>query len=288
MGYLTLAILCSASLGILFRLFKDYRVKIRPAVAINYLVCVIVGYLFGAERLAPHELTSTSWFFYACFQGLLLSGNFYILAIAAQRIGVTLASLCNRLAVALPVFLAFFLYNDTLTPLKLLGLIGSLLTLYLSTYSPKDTTTSHRGLSKLFLLILFTSFGAHYSLLKYVQEFYLTAASQHSYVTASFAAAFIVSLIIETLRLSREAERITSRDLIGGLILGTANYATVYLAVKVLSLEGWQSSVVFPTISVGVVLISTITGLLYFKERLTARQQIGLVIGVVSVGLLNQ
>jgi hypothetical protein len=50
-----------------------------------------------------------------------LAVNFFLLAHTAQRAGVAVAALASRLSVAIPSLLAFVLYDDTLTPVKLPG-----------------------------------------------------------------------------------------------------------------------------------------------------------------------
>src|SRR5215831_4037624 len=65
-------------------------------------------------------------------------------------------------------------------------------------------------------------------------------------------------------------------------------YVTMSFLVKVLSLEGWQSSQLFPIYSVGVVSVSSLLAMVLFKERLSRLKTFGLVIGLLAVALLNR
>ena len=61
--------------------------------------------------------------------------------------------------------------------------------------------------------------------------------------------------------------------------MGLINYGAIYFLVKVLSLEGWQSSQLFPIYSVGVVSLSSLLAMILFKERLSRLKTFGLVVG---------
>jgi drug/metabolite transporter (DMT)-like permease len=70
--------------------------------------------------------------------------------------------------------------------------------------------------------------------------------------------------------------------------LGLINHGAIYFLVKVLSLEGWQSSQLFPIYSVGVVSVSSLLAMILFKERLSRLKTFGLVVGLMAVALLNR
>jgi len=85
------------------------------------------------KALSPTDLASQSWIVFAALQGIILAVNFYLLAHTAQRVGVAVASLASRLSVAIPSILGFVIYGDSLTVVKIAGLLAALLALYLCT-----------------------------------------------------------------------------------------------------------------------------------------------------------
>jgi len=66
------------------------------------------------------------------------------------------------------------------------------------------------------------------------------------------------------------------------------NYVAVYALLKVLALEGWESSQLFPIYSIGVVAVISLLAALIFKEKLSRQKTWGMVIGLVAVALLNR
>jgi drug/metabolite transporter (DMT)-like permease len=287
MIFLLLAILCSAGLPLLFRAFDDWRVNLFWAIPINYLACIVVGTIFAPAPPDVSALLSQPWFFLAVLQGFILAVNFYLLAYTAQRAGVSVAVLASRLSVAIPAILAFLLYGDSFNAVKTVGLAAALSSLYLCTATGQDFGVTRAWLRRLLPILVFFMFGCHFTLLKFTQARYLDSSSYHVYVTTSFCFAFMTSVAIGLARI-RTKVGVRSGDLIAGGVLGLINYGAIYFLVKVLSLEGWQSSQLFPIYSVGVVSVSSLLAMILFKERLSRLKTFGLVVGLMAVALLNR
>jgi drug/metabolite transporter (DMT)-like permease len=287
MIFLLLAILCSAGLPLLFRAFDDWRVNLFWAIPINYFTCIVVGTIFAPAPPDVSALLSQPWSFLAMLQGFILAVNFYLLAYTAQRSGVSVAVLASRLSVAIPAILAFLLYGDSFNAVKTVGLAAALSSLYLCTATGQDFGVTRAWLRRLLPIVVFFMFGCHFTLLKFTQARYLDSSSYHAYVTTAFFFAFVTSVAIGLGKI-RTRVGVRSGDLIAGGVLGLINYGAIYFLVKVLSLEGWQSSQLFPIYSVGVVSVSSLLAMILFKERLSRLKTFGLVVGLMAVALLNR
>ena len=287
MIFLLLAIVCSAALPLLFRAFDDWRVNLFWAIPVNYFACIVVGGIFAPPQHAS-ELLSRPWLVLAILQGFVLAVNFYLLAYTAQRAGVSVAVLASRLSVAIPAILAFVLYGDSLNAMKIVGLATALSSLYLCTGTSQDFGVTHVWLRRALPVLVFVMFGCHFTLLKFTQAHYLDSSSNHLYVTMSFLFAFVTSVTVGLVKIRATKVAIRARDLIAGGTLGLINYGAIYFLVKVLSLEGWQSSQLFPVYSVGVVSVSSLLAMILFQERLSRLRTFGLVIGLVAIVLLNR
>jgi drug/metabolite transporter (DMT)-like permease len=288
MIYLVLAIFGSGVIPVIFRAFDSWRVNVFWAIPANYVTCVLVGNLLTGKALSPLDLASQSWIFFAALQGIILAVNFYLLAYTAQRVGVAMASLASRLSVAIPSVLAFSLYGDTLTLVKIAGLLTALLALYLCTAPDQRSAKPDPGLLQLLPITLFLTFGCYFTILKYLQIYYLTEASYHSYVMSGFVFAFLSSIVIGVAKGVFTAADFRLRHPIAGIFLGVINYVAIYALLKVLALEGWESSQLFPIYSVGVVAVAMLLAMLFFRERLSRQRTIGLAVGLVAIALLNR
>ncbi|HRD53470.1 MAG TPA: EamA/RhaT family transporter, partial [Flavobacteriales bacterium] len=70
------------------------------------------------------------------------------------------------------------------------------------------------------------------------------------------------------------------------IMLGTINYASLYFLVATLSRSGLASSSVFPLLNIGVILISTLLGIVLFGDRLHRVQAIGIAMAVIAMVLI--
>jgi len=287
MLYLFLAIFGSGVIPVIFRAFDKLAVNLFWAIPANYVTCVLIGNFWAGRSLDLSSLASQRWFGFAAVQGILLAVNFYLLAYTAQRAGVAIAALASRLSVAIPSLLAFILYGDSLTLVKAAGLCAALLALYLCT-APDDNSSSKTRLFQLMPLLVFITFGCYFSILKYLQAYYLDRASYHGYVMAGFLFAFLSSIAIGVSRRLFSAAEFRMRHIYAGIFLGGINYVAVYALLEVLALKGWESSQLFPIYSVGVVAVSAILAMLFFRERLSRQKAIGLAVGMAAVALLNR
>jgi drug/metabolite transporter (DMT)-like permease len=288
MIFLLLAILGSALIPVIFRAFADWRVNVFWAIPINYLTCVFVGAVWGGNASALLTAAHEPWLWLAILQGVILAVNFFLLAYTAQRAGVSVAALASRLSVAIPSLLAFLIYGDTLSVVKLAGLAAALISLYLCTGSAEKRTVPRLFSGRFLPLLVFFSFGCYFVVIKYAQAHYLSEKSFHVYVMSGFFFAFLTALVICVARgllALREFSWLHTR---GGLLLGVVNYAAVYGLVKALALEGWQSSQLLPIYSVGVIAVSSGLAVLFFRETLSRQKTVGLAMGLVAVVLLNQ
>ena len=288
MIFLILAIIGSGVIPVIFRAFDGWRINVFWAIPANYVTCVLVGNLLTGKALSPADLASQSWIYFAALQGIILAVNFYLLAHTAQRVGVAVASLASRLSVAIPSILAFVLYGDSLTFVKIVGLLAALLALYLCTAPDQHVGTPNPRLFHFLPITLFVTFGCYFTILKHLQTYYLTESSYHSYVMSGFVFAFLCSIVIGVAKGVFTSDDFRLRHPVAGIFLGVINYVAIYALLKVLALEGWESSRLFPIYSVGVVAVSSLLALLFFKERLSRMKTIGLAVGLAAVALLNR
>ncbi len=286
MPFFFLSVFCSALNHLIFKTFQRVHVAVLPAVTVNYLVCVVIGRT--AWSGAGPSGGFAPWQGYAAGQGLLLIGSFLLMAVTTQKSGVAAAALASRLSIVIPVLLAFFLYGDAAGPLKLTGVAGALAALFLSSMETRGAPRPAGKGARLLPLCLALMFGANLTLAKYAQAHVLDDDLYHGYLALAFAAAFLIGLVALTgMRLSGVGSRPTLKDAGAGVILGVNNYGSVYFLIKTLAQPGWESSVVFPAISVSVVALSFLGGVALFKERLSRPRILALAVGVGAIVCMN-
>jgi len=245
MLYLLLAILGSGVIPVIFRAFDKLGVNLFWAIPANYVICVLIGNVWAGSSLEMMNLAAQPWIGFAAIQGILLAVNFYLLAYTAQRAGVAVAALASRLSVAIPSLLAFVLYGDSLSVVKIAGLATALLALYLCTAPDKNSRATTVRLFQLMPILVFITFGCYFSILKYLQAYYLDTSSYHAYVMSGFIFAFASSIAIGVSRRVFTVSDFRMKHIYAGIFLGGINYVAVYALLQVLALRGWESSQLF-------------------------------------------
>ena len=78
-----------------------------------------------------------------------------------------------------------------------------------------------------------------------------------------------------------------TNSVLAAIPLGLPNFFSFYFLLKALDAYQNNAAVVLTMYNLSVILLSAITAYVFFKERLTNRQWIGLAIGCVGIALLN-
>ncbi|RXG23965.1 EamA-like transporter family protein [Leeuwenhoekiella polynyae] len=102
-----------------------------------------------------------------------------------------------------------------------------------------------------------------------------------------FATAFILGLAVLIFQLIKGSQKIQLKNIIGGIALGVPNYFSIYFLVRALRHPSLESSTVFTLNNLGIVMVATLIGILFFKEKLSAKNWIGIGFAILSIILIT-
>lgn len=280
MFYLLLSILSATSLFIIFKLFEKFGIDNSQAIVVNYLSAAVLGFLFiPAGQIS--EIAHQNWLFLAFVIGTLFLFLFRLMAVTSQKMGIATATVANKMGVVIPVCAAVYLYDDTITFLKTIGVVLALAGVYLC--SQKDNKIKIEKKYLLLPIVLFLGSGVSDTLIKYTEHFYLNERSTGLFIPCVFG--FSASAgIIDLIRMNKI--KITKKNLLWGLILGIPNYGSIYFLMKTISVKEVQSSVIFPVNNVGIVVVSALAAFALFRENLTKENWVGIGISVFAIILI--
>ncbi len=286
MIYLVLSILISSSLYVIFKFFEIYKINTFQAIVINYIVAFGIGYLYSEVKIPISKIPEQSWFLGASVLGILFIAIFNVMALTSQKNGLSVASVSGRMSVVIPIVFGIYLYKESFHSIKILGIILALIAVYLT--SVKSTGNKKIKLSYLlFPIILFLGSGAIDTLLKYTEINYVDHNHVSMFTTSIFGIAFILGVPFILYQLISKKQSLKIRNIVGGIALGIPNYFSIEFLLKALKTEGIESSVLFTINNVSIVLLSTIFGLIFFKEKLENKNWIGIVVAIVSILLIT-
>lgn len=285
MIYILLSIFCSSCLFLLFKFFDNQKINSFHAIVCNYLVASIFG--FSRVDKVSESITNELWFLHAVFIGVLFISMFYVIAYASQKIGPSVASVANKMSVVIPVFFAIILYKDSVSFLKLAGLIVALLGVYYATRRSSEQLEINKWIALLLILFLFIGNGLLDTYLNFVEKNFLNEVDTYSFAAVIFGSAFIIGIIILFYQIIFLKSKVYLKSIIYGVILGIVNYGSIYFLLKSLQLPNVESSVFFPLNNIGIVVSTSIFSFLIFKEKLSFKNVIGISLSVFAIILIS-
>lgn len=288
---LTLSILCSTAIALVFKSFNRFeKVDLFYAIVINYWVCAILGTALLGEIPITNETFSEPWFPNAVLLGCFFIGTFYIIGKTILIFGVAVSAVTQRMSLVAPVVIAFLYYDESLTWLKGIGIILALVSVVLTNIKSKKEEVEIENKSKwLWLLpvILFSASALVEVVLQYVQRSYFdtNSGNQLPFTILLFGTAASIGLVVYIFNVIRTRKMMNFQSVIGGIALGIPNLGSIYFLLKVLGeMEG---SVVFPINNVAVLVLVGIIAYFAFKEKLTVINIIGILMAILSILLIG-
>jgi len=281
---LLLSILSSSVLMVIFKYFDRFKVNTFQAISVNYVVAATLGFLLAPVHLQPYQIVAKPWAISALVIGSVFIGMFYIMAVSSQKVGVAVTSVANKMSLVIPVAAGFILYNESLTGLKVLGIVVALVAVAMVTF-PKQKLDIDKKF--LFLpLIIFLGSGFLDTVFKYVQKTQLSSDEIEVFsASLFFVSACVGCSILIFQRLTRNST-LQWKSIVAGFALGIPNYFSIHFLLGALNLPNLESTVVFPINNTGIVLLSTLLAILLFSERLSKLNWIGISLAVVSIALI--
>ena len=285
MLYLILSILSFTIIVLLFKLLAKYKVNTFHAIVYNYMTAAILGFIISGQNTTIAEVTHAYWFPNAIIIGASFIFLFYLIAITAQKVSVTVSIVANKMSVVIPVMFAFFLYDDSITLLKVAGIILALTGVVLASMKEKAIGVVDKRYIYLPLL-LFLGSGLLDTYIKYSQQFFVKEGEILIFIPSLFAVAAISGFIILLSRLLISPAKFQIKNVAWGLLIGFFNYASIYFLLKTLELKGFESSVVFPLNNMGIVIAAAVSAFILFKEKLTQQNWIGILLSVIAIAMI--
>jgi drug/metabolite transporter (DMT)-like permease len=134
---LILTIILTSYLTISFKVLGRLNIPALQAIVINYFTCVITGSLMN-RSISLVDSVKQPWFLWAIGMGLIFVLLFNIIAFTAQRIGVAVASVANKLSLVIPFLFSIYLYDEKLSVLKIAGIVLALVAVVFTCWPHKD------------------------------------------------------------------------------------------------------------------------------------------------------
>ena len=287
MTYLLISIIASTLIFVIFKLFATYNINTLQAIVVNYGVacsCGIIGY---ENSIEISKIPQYDWFYYTLGLGALFIIVFNLMAITTQRSGLSVVSVATKMAVVIPIIFGLWYYKESLGLFKGIGIILALVAVYLaSVKKTENVRISKKNL--IFPLLVFLGSGLIDTSLNYLQNDFIQDKTLLALFSATiFAAAGSIGVCVLMVQHIRGVFHFEIKNIIGGIVLGIPNYFSIYFLVKALRSDLFDSSGIFTVNNVAIVILSTLLGIAFFKEKLSLKNWIGIVLAIISIVLVT-
>jgi len=279
--YLLLSILSSTAIFILFRSFSKYNINTLQAIVVNYVTAFICGISLYEGVIDTSEILKSNWFYAAIALGFLFIAIFNVMAKTAQNNGLSVASVASKMSVIIPIVFGILVFKESIGAQKIVGIILALIAVYLTSLKQKNDVVVTKSLY--LPIILFFGSG----IIDTSVNYFAPDDKIHLFSSLVFAIAAVIGFLILGYKSFAKKNRFELKSVPFGMALGIVNYGSMYFLLKALRVHGFESSSIFTINNVAIVTISTLIGLLLFKEQISKKNWIGITLALISILLVT-
>jgi len=281
---LSLSILFSSLIFVIFKLFDKYKVETLFAIITNYVVACLVGLFVYDGAIGIAEIPSKPWFLGTFALGLLFIVVFNLMAKTSQKNGVSVASVATKMSLVIPVIFGLFLYQEKLGAIKVVGIILALAAVYFASIKKEGIALNKKML--LLPLLVFIGSGLIDTSLKFLETTYIAQKEFSLFSATVFGSAAIIGFVFILIRSLKKPLKVNLRNIVGGIVLGVPNFFSIYFLLRALQTEGLNSAAIFTINNVAIVMCSTLLGIVLFKEHISIKNWGGIALAIVSIVLV--
>ena len=279
MTYFIFCILSTGGIFIVFRYFKYFDVNTPMAIVINYAVAAGMGWSIAGGFEAMKQATSEPWFVTTALMGAGFLYLFNLIALCTRELGVAVASVSTKLSLIIPATVFILIDpNDNLSVEKLAAFALSIVAIVLSSLGKVEISKNRNRLLLIVPAIIFLGSGAIDLVIGLNSD-----ANPLVFTSVPFSVAFAMGLVIRVIPKYRH--KLTAKEVLGGMVLGVTNFGSLYYLLGAYENSGLDKSSVIPSLNIGVIIFSTLSAFLLFKEKPSNKTTWGLALGLISISI---
>ena len=276
MIYLSLAIISSALVSVVMRLSQRFARNNMTMLAANYVMCTAAA-AFLAGGIIPTGEGAALTMGLGSFCGVLYLLGFVLLQWNIQRNGVVLPATFQKLGVLVPTIAAITVFGETARWTQLLGIAVAIGTILLMQGRGGDKAANRSTLGLIALLLC----GGMSDVMSKVFQTWGNAEHGNYFLVFTFLIALVLCLALCAVK----KQSVTLPDVLCGLALGVPNYMSARFLLW--ALREVPAVVVYPSFSVGTIIVVTLVGVAAFREKVEKRKLIALGLILGALVLLN-
>lgn len=245
----------------------------------------LIKFIIGTVMLLPIFLGDSCKFqwgilFCGVLNGAILAISKVLMLYGYEKSSVAYMTLCHSSGLLLPCILGHFLWNETLTPVALFGILLVILSILLL----KDTGVKKQtsGVGILIGLIILIASGGVMVLQKIIGLYFHGMGAEAFNFYGFLSATLILSCLNGTTK-----RKIADKKKVLLCAAGSAISLCIISIVMTRMTSTIPSVIMFPLFNgLGVILVTLLSARI-FKEKLTAKSGLGILLGLFGLFLTN-
>ncbi len=260
--------------SVVMRLTKTRIKNENSLLMVNYLTCVLIaGSYTGFQNVLPRGAGSMWALSLGAVTGALYLIGFLALQWNVGANGVVLSSTFMKLGLLVPIAFSVLFFGEMPTIVQAAGFVLSVAAVLLINGGGGKKAARSRGA----LILLLLTCGTGDAMSK-VYEVLGPAEYSEQFLFYTFLSALLLCAML----MIKKREKPGLRELFWGAALGLPNYFSARFVLR--ALTELPAVIVYPTFSVASVVVLTLAGVLFFKEKLSRREWVG--IGLILSALI--
>ncbi|WDF58073.1 DMT family transporter [Flavobacterium sp. KACC 22758] len=275
MLFLILSVLCSVTVGVIFKITRKYNADPIQIITFNYVTALILCYFtFTPDLTVVHA--DAPWNIYAAV-GVLLPIVFLFLFTSIKYMGIVKTDAAQRLSLFIPIIAAWLIFKEDFNTYKVIGLVIGFIAL-LFILRKQSTNDQNKWI---FPAAVFLGFGIIDILFKQIALF--TALPYTTSLFIVFDISLAVSLLVVVYDVVLKKVQLSSKNILFGALVGIFNFGNILFYLKAHKAFAENPSTVFAGMNMGVIVLGSLVGLLFFKEKLSKINFIGILLALIAI-----
>ena len=275
MLFLVLSILCSVTVGVIFKITRKYNANPIQIIAFNYVMALALCYFTFSPDLTVVP-SNAPWNIYAAV-GILLPIVFLFLFTSIKHMGIAKTDAAQRLSLFIPIIAAWLIFKEEFNSYKVIGLVIGFIALL---FILKKQSVNDQN-KWIYPTAVFIGFGIIDILFKQIALF--TALPYTTSLFIVFDISLAVSLLIVVYDVAVKKVKLNYKNTLFGGLVGIFNFGNILFYLKAHKAFAENPSTVFTGMNMGVIVLGSLVGLLFFKEKLSKINILGLILALIAI-----
>jgi drug/metabolite transporter (DMT)-like permease len=219
MLFLILSVICSVTVGVIFKISRRYQVSATQIVAYNYAFALVLCYLVFTPDLSVLN-TSSPWKIFIPL-GILLPVVFLFLATSIKYMGIVKTDAAQRLSLIISILGAWLFFGEQFSGLKLTALLFGFPALLLILNKP----TENKENKWIYPALVLIGFGVIDLLFKQIAVTSILPFTTSLFVI--FSMAFLIMILFNVYDLLFRKSKMDSKSILFGGLVGIFNFGNI-------------------------------------------------------------